>query len=68
MQAHLSREHRWFKKHKNDAAVNQCYPYERAAKFQRDIRRLGVTDSGRSFLDQVPLATRQRWGTAPGLN
>ena len=28
------------------------YPYERAAKFVKDIRRLGVSDSGRSFLDQ----------------
>ena len=30
----------------------QMYPYERAAKFVKDIRRLGVSDSGRSFLDQ----------------
>ena len=52
IKAHLSREHRWFKKHKNDAQIAQMYPYERAAKFVKDIRRLGVSDSGRSFLDQ----------------
>ena len=28
------------------------YPYERALKFVRDIRKLGVNDAGKSFLDQ----------------
>ena len=52
IRAHLSREHRWFKKHKNEAEVDNCYPYDRALKFVRDIRKLGVNDTGKSFLDQ----------------
>lgn len=28
------------------------YPYDRALKFVRDIRKLGVNDAGKSFLDQ----------------
>ena len=28
------------------------YPYERAFKFVKDIRKLGVNESGKSFLDQ----------------
>jgi len=53
IRAHLSREHRWFKKHKNEPEVNNMYPYERALKFARDIRKLGVNDVNKSFLDQL---------------
>lgn len=52
IRAHLSREHRWFKKHKHDPDVNNMYPYERGLKFVREIRKLGVNDQGKSFLDQ----------------
>jgi WASH complex subunit 7 len=52
IRGHLSREHRWFKKHRNDPEINNMYPYDRALKFVRDIRRLGVDESGKSFLDQ----------------
>lgn len=52
IRAHLSREHRWFKKHKNEAEVNNMYPYDRALKFVKDIRKLGVNEAGKSFLDQ----------------
>ena len=52
IRAHLSREHRWFKKHKNEPEVDSCYPYDRALKFVRDIRKLGINESGKSFLDQ----------------
>jgi len=52
IRAHLSREHRWFKKHKNEPEINNMYPYDRALKFARDIRKLGVNDAGKSFLDQ----------------
>lgn len=47
----LSKDCRWYKKHKADPEVNYMFPYERAAKFVKDIRRLGVND-GMSFLDQ----------------
>lgn len=52
IRAHLSREHRWFKKHKNDPEVNSQYPYDRAQKFVKEIRKLGVNDTGKTFLDQ----------------
>jgi WASH complex subunit 7 len=50
--AHLGREHRWFRKHKHDDDVNNCYPYERARRFVTEIRKLGVNKQGKSFLDQ----------------
>ena len=52
IKAHLSREYRWFKKHKNTSEVQNQYPYDRALKFVRDIRKLGVNEAGKSFLDQ----------------
>eukprot|EP01038_Epipyxis_sp_PR26KG_P006379 gene6379-8787_t len=52
IRAHLSREHRWFKKHKNEPNINNMYPYDRAFKFAKDIRKLGVNEAGKSFLDQ----------------
>jgi WASH complex subunit 7 len=52
IRAHLSREHRWFKKHKNEEDVNNMYPYDRALKLVRDIRKLGVNEQGKTFLDQ----------------
>lgn len=52
IKAHLSREYRWYKKHKNSSEVNNMYPYDRALKFVRDIRKLGVNETGKSFLDQ----------------
>jgi WASH complex subunit 7 len=52
IKAHLSREHRWFKKHRNDPEINHMYPYERSLKFVRDIRKLGVGETGKTFLDQ----------------
>jgi WASH complex subunit 7 len=52
IRAHLSREHRWYKKHKADPDVNNMYPYDRALKFVRDVRKLGVNEAGKSFLDQ----------------
>ena len=32
--------------------MNNRYPYERALKFVREIRKLGVNDANKSFLDQ----------------
>lgn len=78
IRAHLSREHRWYKKHKNEEAINNMcaiiftcfglathlfvdviigfddvrYPHDRALKFVRDIRKLGVNEAGKTFLDQ----------------
>ena len=52
IKANLSREHRWFKKHKNEEDVNNMYPYDRALKFVKDIKKLGVNEQGKTFLDQ----------------
>jgi WASH complex subunit 7 len=32
--------------------LEQRYPYERAEKFNKDIRKLGVTEDGKTYLDQ----------------
>ena len=50
--AHLGREHRWFRRHKHDENINNCYPYERARKFVVEIRKLGLNAHNKSFLDQ----------------
>ncbi|KDO19274.1 hypothetical protein SPRG_21586 [Saprolegnia parasitica CBS 223.65] len=48
----LKRELRWYKSHKDDADVDHKYPYTRAFEFNKEIRQLGVSDAGRTFLDQ----------------
>eukprot|EP00753_Platysulcus_tardus_P017866 PLAT6610.1.p1 GENE.PLAT6610.1~~PLAT6610.1.p1 ORF type:complete len:1231 (-),score=773.83 PLAT6610.1:251-3664(-) len=50
IKSYLSKERRWYKKHKEE--VDNRYPFERAMAFNKDIRKLGVTDDGLSFLDQ----------------
>lgn len=52
IRAHLSREYRWYKKNKNSPEVNNHYPYDRAMKFVKDIRKLGVNEEKKTFLDQ----------------
>jgi WASH complex subunit 7 len=47
----LSKEHRWFRKNKNNAEVNNIYPYDRASGIVKEIRKLGVNE-GKTFLDQ----------------
>jgi len=49
VRSHLSRERRWFKKHREECKAR--YPFERAQDFAKKIRKLGVGDDGRSFLD-----------------
>ena len=49
IRSHLSKERRWFRKNRD--ACNSMYPYEKAADFVRDIRKLGVADDGKTFLD-----------------
>lgn len=35
----------------NKSKLNQMYPYERAEKFNFNIRRLGLNEDGLSYLD-----------------
>ena len=46
----LVKDARFYKEHKEE--FDQCYPYDRADKFNRGIRKLGLTPDGQSFLDQ----------------
>merc|ERR550519_2525951 len=39
----------------NRETLNQQYPYESADKFNRGIRKLGVTQDGSTYLDQFRL-------------
>ncbi|CAK4616836.1 unnamed protein product [Aphanomyces euteiches] len=47
----LKREVRWYKNHKTETQDHK-YPWKRAFDFNKEIRQLGVSDSGRTFLDQ----------------
>uniref|UniRef100_A0A7S2WHU2 WASH complex subunit 4 n=1 Tax=Rhizochromulina marina TaxID=1034831 RepID=A0A7S2WHU2_9STRA len=50
IRGHLSKERRWYRKHKSE--YSNMYPHDRALKFLKDIRKLGVLENGRTFLDQ----------------
>ncbi|ETV68221.1 hypothetical protein H257_15798 [Aphanomyces astaci] len=47
----LKREVRWYKSHKTETQDHK-YPFQRAFDFNKEIRQLGVSDAGRTFLDQ----------------
>eukprot|EP01040_Poterioochromonas_malhamensis_P008770 gene8770-9504_t len=51
IRAQLSKEHRWYRKNKNTAQINNIYPYENAMNIVKEIRKLGVTDN-KTYLDQ----------------
>lgn len=38
--------------HAQREALDNKFPFERAEKFNRDIRKLGVSEDGSTFLDQ----------------
>eukprot|EP01114_Cavostelium_apophysatum_P015888 TRINITY_DN4419_c1_g1_i4.p1 TRINITY_DN4419_c1_g1~~TRINITY_DN4419_c1_g1_i4.p1 ORF type:complete len:361 (-),score=127.81 TRINITY_DN4419_c1_g1_i4:31-1113(-) len=46
----LYREIRFFKESREQ--LNNRYPYDRAAKFNKEIKKLGLTESKQSYLDQ----------------
>ena len=50
IKSRLMKDIRFFRERKDD--LDQRYPYERAEKFNKDIRKLGVSDDGRTYLDQ----------------
>ena len=41
LKGHLVRESKWFKKHKNEASIDNIYPYERSVQFAKNMKRLG---------------------------
>jgi len=50
IKARLYKDMRYFRENKD--SLKNMYPYERADKFNREIRKLGVTDKGLTYLDQ----------------
>ncbi|XP_072038890.1 WASH complex subunit 4-like [Amphiura filiformis] len=50
IKSRLIKDIRYFKDNKQD--INQMYPFERADKFNKGIRKLGLTPDGDSYLDQ----------------
>lgn len=49
IKSRLLKDLRYFCDNKND--IDQMYPYERAEKFSQNIRNLGLTENGLSYLD-----------------
>lgn len=43
----------------NHAETDQRYPYDRAEKFNKGIRKLGVSADGQSYLDRFRLLITQ---------
>jgi WASH complex subunit 7 len=50
IKSRLMKDIRFFRERKDD--LEQRYPYDRAEKFNKDIRKLGVSEDGRTYLDQ----------------
>lgn len=55
IKSYLLRERRWYKMHRDDKEYDNQYPYDRAFQFNKDIRKLGISDTGKTFLDQFRL-------------
>lgn len=53
----FSQDIRFFKETK--AQIDQKYPFERAEKFNKGIRKLGLTPDGRTYLDQFRVLISQ---------
>jgi len=50
IKARLYKDIKYFKEHKDEIGCK--YPFDRAEKFNKDIRKLGVTDGALTFLDR----------------
>ncbi|XP_057296069.1 WASH complex subunit 4-like isoform X2 [Hydractinia symbiolongicarpus] len=57
IKARLIKDIRFFKDAKED--MDQKYPYDRAEKFNKGIRKLGLTPDGQSYLDQFRMLITQ---------
>ena len=51
IKGYLAKERRWYKKNKNE--LDFKYPFDRAFKFTKDIRKLGVTESKKKMVTVV---------------
>ncbi|CAL1261517.1 unnamed protein product [Larinioides sclopetarius] len=57
IKSRLIKDFRYFKE--NKVQNGQKYPFDRAEKFHRGIRKLGLTNDGQSYLDQFRLLISQ---------
>ncbi|XP_054723864.1 WASH complex subunit 4-like, partial [Uloborus diversus] len=57
IKSRLIKDLRFFKENKSQCG--QKYPFDRAEKFHRGIRKLGLTNDGQSYLDQFRLLISQ---------
>ncbi len=57
IKSRLIKDWRYFRE--NNLQTNQRYPFDRAEKFNRGIRKLGVTPDGLSYLDQFRILISQ---------
>ena len=45
----LIREDKWFMEHKDE--MDGLYPFEKATKLSSNIKKLGASEDGKSYLD-----------------
>jgi len=57
IKARLYKDIKFFRENRD--SLSNMYPFERAKKFNKDIRKLGVSDNGHSFLDQFRVLITQ---------
>ena len=57
IKSRLLKDLRFFRE--NKTSLDQKYSYDRAHKFNRGIRKLGVTAQGESYLDQFRVLISQ---------
>lgn len=57
IKARLAKDARFFKE--NTASLEQKYPFDKAAKFNQSIRKLGTVDGNTTYLDQFRMLITQ---------
>lgn len=55
IKSYLQIEQRWYTRERDTPEVDNKYSYGRAFQFNKDIRKLGVSSEGKTFLDQFRL-------------
>lgn len=63
IKSRLTKDARYFREHQ--AKLNQKYPFDRASKFNKSIRKLGMPDGKTTYLDQFRMLITQM-GNAMG--
>lgn len=53
IKSYLARERRWFTSHMRDSAIEHVYPYQRAFRYNREIRNIGELQPGVTYLTRI---------------